>query len=502
MKKKLLPKLAGIETEYAIIMRESEKVYRFGNASSRATKLVLNHCEAFPGGYRWGCDFLSNGGRLYHDHCHVEYSTPESLSARQLVAAVKAGDSVVNRARVRANESLPKEEKILIFANNSDGFGNSYAGHLNLLLSREAFDHLFKKRPHALYMYWVPYLVSAQVYTGAGKVGSENCDTAVRFQISQRADFIETAAIGEQTTICRPIINSRDEALADRDRFARLHIITFDTNMAEYALWLKVGTAQLVLGMLEANYSIVNLTLRDPVTSMKVISRDPSLKKKVRLEDGRMLSALDIQEQILLAASRFVEKGYAGEVVPEAADIIESWTDTLVKLRNNTGELFGSIDWITKLSLLSLYRRKKGLSWNHPSMKELDHQYHNIDPETGLYFTGLLNGNLVRRVTSDDEIRFMEDNAPENTRAYFRAQCLNRFADHIIGVNWNTIRFSRNDGYFSPITASLCLDDPLGFTKEEVDTLLCRVSSVTDLFDLSISEIEDRTSATTYFFLT
>ncbi|MFQ6105201.1 MAG: proteasome accessory factor PafA2 family protein, partial [Candidatus Glassbacteria bacterium] len=369
-----------------------------------------------------------------------------------------------------------------------------------LLLSRDAFDPLFEKRPQAFYMYWVPHLVSAQVYTGAGKVGSENCSQAARFQISQRADFIETAAIGEQTTICRPLINSRDEALADRNRFARLHIITFDTNMAEYALWLKVGTAQLVLGMLEANYSSKNLALRDPVSSIKEISRDPTLKKMVSLEDGRRLSALDIQEQILLMASRFVEEGHGEEVVPEAADIVEAWTDTLMKLRNNTSELFGCVDWITKLSLLSLYSRKKGLAWDHASLKELDHQYHNIDPETGLYLAGPPNGDLVRRVVSDDDIRFMEDHAPENTRAYFRAQCLNRFADQIIGVDWDTVRFSRNDGYWRPMTASLCLDDPLGFTKEEIDTLLGEMSSVSDLFDLSGGEIEDRTSGRIYFF--
>jgi hypothetical protein len=483
MIEKVLPKVVGVETEYAVVMTDNERLPVTRNRSARATQLMLRHCREFPAPYGWEKDFLINGARLYQDHTHIEYSTPEALSALTAVAAVKAGDVIVNRARLEANAFLGDRSRIHVFANNSDGWGNSYAGHVNILLSRDCFSRLFDRRPHSLYLYWVPHLVSSQIYTGAGKLGRENSGSReISYQISQRADFIETAVIGEQTTYHRPLLNARDEALADPLRFARLHIITFDTNMAEQALFLKIGTSQLVLAMLEAEFGLPVLTIKEPVTSMKRISLDPTLKERVVLEDGRELTALEIQEEILGAASRFVSQGRSGGIVPGAERIVELWACTLDALRNSPGELFGRVDWITKLELLSHSRRTRGsLDWM--SLKVVDHQYHNIDPAQGLSYTAI-RGEDTDHVISEGDVLRLTEHAPEDTRAYFRSECLRRFGNHLHRAEWEKLEFHKEDGCWRPMYARLNLDDPLGFTRDKVEGLLEGISTVSELFEL------------------
>ncbi len=482
MTEKILPKLVGVETEYAVVMTGGERSPAARSRSSHATQLMLTRCRSFPGRYRWNRDFLINGARLYQDHAHIEYSTPETLSAATAVAAVKAGDVIVNGARVRANEFLGDQGEIQVYANNSDGWGHSYAGHVNVLLSRECFGQLFDRRPHALYMYWIPHLVSSQIYTGAGKLGRENPGTReFCYQISQRADFIETAAIAEQTTFTRPLINARDEALADPRRFARLHIIAFDTNMAEHALFLKIGTTQLVLAMLEADFRVPVLALKEPVGAMKRISLDPTLKEIVGLEDGRELTALEIQEEILAAASRFVAQGSAKGIVPEAGKIIESWSCTLDGLKNDPAELFGRIDWITKLRFLSHFRKKRK-DLDPASLKVLDHQYHNIDPGAGLYYT-IRRENDPDRQTMEGEVLHLTEHAPEDSRAFFRSECLRRFGDQLHTADWEKLEFHKKDGCWRPMYAQLNLDDPLRLTRREIGGFLDNITTISELFD-------------------
>lgn len=464
--KEAIPKLVGIETEYGVTLRGEETNGRYGR-NFRAADLVLSHCGHGQGGYT-GREFLPNGARLYCDHTHVEYSTPETRSARTLVAAVKAGDLIVIRGAQQANSSLGDGRRVVVLANNSDGQGHSYAGHLNFLVSRQAFDEWFQRRPHVFYMYWIPHVITAQIYTGAGKIGAENGASPVLFQLSQRADFIETAAIELQTTHHRPLVNARDEALADPMRFARLHVIAFDTNMMEWALWLKIGTSQLVLAMIEADFIKRSLALEDPVHSMREISRDLTLRRKLAMEDGTRMTALDIQEELLLQASRFVARGYAEDLVPEAKAILEAWTETLVLLRNRRHQLVGRIDWLTKLWLMRLHRQKHGVEWSDPSMRVIDLQYHNLDPEEGLYHS-LVKGGLVERVVTDEEVERLVEEAPSDSRAYFRGLCLKRFPKRIVRADWDGLELCSDGVQRWWRTAWLSLPDPLRPLPESIN---------------------------------
>jgi len=468
-----------------------------------ATRDVLGELRVLGCQGEYGGDdyFLPNGSRVYNDHSHVEYSTAETLSARRLVALVKAGEALLNQARKAARDKLSSDRDILIIANNSDGKGNSYASHLNILLSRRAFDEFFRRRPHVFYMYLVPHLVTSIIYTGAGKVGSENGLPEVGYQISQRADFIETAAISLQTTYQRPLINSRDEPLADPTRFARMHLITFDTNMQEIALFLKVGTTQLVLAMIEAGFlsrlpgqglpplRVGELTLRDPVKSMQMISRDLTLKRRLELEGGRSFTALEIQEALLEAAERFVETGECVEIVPDAERILKEWRSVLNGLRKHPNKLYDRIDWIAKLLPLSLQRRKLQCGWEHPSLRMLDIQYANIDPEQGLYFTLFLKHRLTKRVTTNKTIRFYMENAPEDSRAFLRGECIRRFSDRITEVDWQTLRFQKSGGFW-PRYIRLRLDDPLRWNREQTQELLEQVGSPEDFLEVLEGELE------------
>ncbi|MEM4723748.1 MAG: proteasome accessory factor PafA2 family protein [Candidatus Hadarchaeum sp.] len=461
--KKAVPKLVGIETEYGVGGGDDTNG-RYGR-NLRAAELVLSYSGDSHLGFRR--EFLPNGARLYCDHTHVEYSTPETRCARTLVAAVKAGDLIVSRGAQLANSRLGDGRRVVVLANNSDGQGHSYAGHLNFLVSRDAFDDWFNRRPHVFYMYWIPHLVTAQLYTGAGKIGAENGASPVLFQLSQRADFMETAAIELQTTHHRPLVNARDEALADPRRFARLHVIAFDTNMVEYALWLKIGTAQLVLAMMEAGFIRRSLALEDPVQSMREISRDLTLRRKLAMEDGTRMTALDIQEELLLQASRFVARGFAEDLVPEAKAILEAWTETLVMLRNKRQQLIGRVDWITKLWLMRLHRQRHGVEWSDPSMRAIDLQYHNLDPEEGIYHS-LVKGGLVVRVVTDREIERLVEEAPSDSRAYFRGLCLKKFPGRIVRLNWDGLELCSNGVQRWWRTAWLSLPDPLRPLPESV----------------------------------
>ncbi len=491
---KILNKLAGIETEYACLLKNRTKSYHdnywsyddyLSNSYSQAA-ILLKNCKACPDSYGWGKEFGINGSRIYCENAYIpEISSQEAISARQVVAGVMAGNAILNQTRI---EALSNGHQFLLCADVTDRRGHSYSCHLNLLLSRETFDQLFERSPFAFYRYWVTHLVTSIIYTGAGKIGSENENTIVPYQISQRADFIETARIHEVTTANRSLINSRDEALADPTRFARLHIITFDTNMMEYSLWLKIGTCQLVLAMLEANYPVPNLTLTDPVLSMKKISQDPTLQCKVEFDDSRKkYTAIEIQEQLLESASSFVEEGYVDEAVPDAKEIIAAWSNTLNKLKNDRSQLIGRIDWIAKLYLLSMHQEKTGVSWDDPSMKVIDIQYANIS-EQGLYYTAFLKNNLVERVVTDEEIHYFMNNAPVDTRAWFRSECLKRFSENIVRVDWDSITLKRDKGNWWNNAVKIKTDDPFEHTKEKIGEALDSVTSVDELLTLFRSE--------------
>jgi Pup amidohydrolase len=379
---------------------------------------------------------LPNGARFYNDHTHPEYSTPECRTIKDLLAQDRAGERIVLRAAQRRNQAL-RGAYVRLYKNNTDFHGHSYGCHDNYLVSRAVpFP--------ALVAGLVPFLVSRQVIVGAGKVGTEAQESGHvpgRYQLSQRADFME-AELGVDTMHNRPILNTRDEPHADRRKYRRLHLIIGDANMCEYATALKVGTTRLVLDLIERG-AAPEIELDQPVAAVKQLSRDPDLKAVVRLKNGRRLSALELQEQYCEAARREL----AGS--DEESDwLLTEWGATLRLLAHDRFQLVGKLDWITKQWLLETFMREERIGWEDPWLASLDLEYHNVDPEQGLYL-GLEADGKAWRMTTDDMIEEAVRNGPNDTRGGLRGLCVQRFSHQIKSLQWERIQFT--GGFRSPI---------------------------------------------------
>src|SRR5690349_4843886 len=239
---------------------------------------------------------LANGGRLYVDGAHPEYSTPECTNPREIVAFERISERILaqcldDMTRVRGREQF------VLYKNNSDGKGNSYGYHENYILSRSVpFERIVKML--------APFFVTRLVYAGAGKVGAENQTSPTEFQLSQRADFFE-CLVDLNTMVKRPIINTRDEPHAEPSKYRRFHVIVGDANMAELSTYLKVGVTSIVLDLLEAGAEIPTIELEDPVRAIKEVSRDLAVKKTLKLTDGRATTAIEVQRTYLKAALNF-----------------------------------------------------------------------------------------------------------------------------------------------------------------------------------------------------
>ncbi len=372
---------------------------------------------------------LPNGARFYNDHTHPEYSTPECRTLRDLLAQDRAGERILFQAAQRRNQALGGA-LIRLYKNNTDFHGHSYGCHDNYLVPRSIpFS--------ALVAGLMPFLVTRQVITGAGKVGTEAQESSYvpgAYQLSQRADFMETE-LAVDTMHNRPILNTRDEPHADRTRYRRLHLIIGDANMCEYATALKVGTTQLVLDLIARGAAPV-LELAQPVAAVKQVSRDPDLKTMVRLTDGRIMSALDIQEQYYDAA-----RGTLTGTDEETDWILKEWSESLRLLRQDRLQLVGKLDWVTKQWLLETFVREERLGWDDPWLASLDLEYHNIDPQQGLYLGLEAEGN-VWRITTDEVIEEALRNGPRDTRGGLRGLCVQRFSHQIRSMQWERVQFA------------------------------------------------------------
>ena len=371
---------------------------------------------------------LSNGGRLYVDGAHPEYSTPECTNPRELMAFERAGERVLAeclRALVRARGG----EKFLLYKNNTDGKGNSYGYHENYLLARSVpFDRIVRVL--------LPFLVTRQIYAGAGKVGAENQTGPTDYQLSQRADFFE-CLVDLNTMVKRPIINTRDEPHADPAKYRRLHVIVGDANMAELSTYLKLGTAAILLEMIEASVEFPNLDLEDPVRAIKEVSRDLDMKGTLKLVDGRVTSAIGIQRAYLKTAMDF----YAcHELTQITKDVLVRWEEVLDKLERDPMLLVRELDWVAKRQMIRSYMERRGCGWNDPRVLMLDLQYHDVRPEKGLYYT-LERSNHIDRLLLDSEIAKAEHTAPTTTRAYFRGNCLKKFPREVYAASWTSVLF-------------------------------------------------------------
>jgi proteasome accessory factor A len=356
-----------------------------------------------------------------------------------------------------------------LYKNNTDGKGASYGCHENYLMSR--------RTPFAaIVAHLTPFFVSRQVVVGAGRVGVGQETRRHAFQLSQRADFFEVD-VGLETTLKRPIINTRDEPHADAERYRRLHVIIGDANMAETATYLKVGTTALVLEMVEQGWLPDDLALAEPVGALHAVSHDPFLAATVRTTDGRAVTGLDIQERYAEQARDFVADRYGSDTDPRTADVLQRWEDVLTRLRRDPASLADELDWPAKLALLEGYRARDGLDWGHPKLALVDLQYHDLRPQRSLYRRLVQTGRMKRLVT-DAQVEAAVMDPPEDTRAYFRGRCLAQYADNVAAASWDSVIF---DVPGREALQRVPTMEPLRGTKAHVGRLLADSPTALDL---------------------
>ena len=326
---------------------------------------------------------LTNGARFYVDHAHPEFSTPECADPLECLRYDLAGEEILRRSMEAADASVHDGRRFVVYKNNSDGKGNSYGCHENYLMDRAApFDRIVQGV--------TPHFVTRQLYAGAGKVGAETATHDGRragFQLSQRAEFFEEG-VGLETTLKRPIVNTRDEPHADPHRYRRLHVIVGDANLSEVATFLKVGTTSLVLAMIEDDVSGErDLELADPVRAMHEVSFDRTFTRPLAMADGTTATALAIQWELFTRARKYAEdRGLACLGSEEVGDeVLRRWESVLHGLETDPMSLARQLDWVAKLQLMEAYRERHGCGWDDQRLAALDLQYHDLRPERSLF---------------------------------------------------------------------------------------------------------------------
>ena len=489
-----IPKVCGIETEFGIfnpsapdanpIQLSSLLVNAYVTALDRPpSKVAWDFEDEHPGNDARGWNFggsmppeveshlvnavLTNGARFYVDHAHPEYSSPECRDALSATLYDRAGGRVLLDAMAAARDALPPGQEIAIYRNNSDGKGNSYGTHENYLMDRAV---PFTRVIGAV----IPFFVTRQVFCGAGKVGSELPGaTDVDFQLSQRADFFEEE-VGLETTLKRPIVNTRDEPHADSSKYRRLHVIVGDANPSDVATLLKIGTTSIVLAMIEDGVlDSGSFSLAAPVPSIRAISCDTSLTLTVEMADGSRRTALDIQWEYFerakkWAASHGLES--VGEVV--GADVLARWESVLAGLESDPVSQAHIVDWVAKKRLVDGLRERHQLSPRDSRLRAVDLQYHDIRPAKSLAArVGL------ETLFTPDAVDLAATEPPRDTRAYFRGKCLQKFPAAIAAANWDSVVFDLGT---DPLRRVPMLE-PLKGTAEMVDTLLEGCNSPAEL---------------------
>ncbi|MGI5169475.1 depupylase/deamidase Dop [Spirillospora sp. CA-253888] len=411
---------------------------------------------------------LTNGARLYVDHAHPEYSAPECTNPLDAVTWDKAGERVMADAAARA-ALVPGTHPIQLYKNNTDNKGASYGCHENYLMKRET--------PFAdIVRHLTPFFVSRQVVTGAGRVGIGVDGRGDGFQISQRADFFEVE-VGLETTLKRPIINTRDEPHADPEKYRRLHVIIGDANMSEVSTYLKLGTTALVLAMIEDGFLTADLSVDTPVAALRAISHDPTCKHLLTLRDGRKMTAVQLQMEYLEQSRKYVEDRFGTDVDDMTTDVLDRWESVLHRLESDPMQLSRELDWVAKLELLEGYRTRDGLDWSHPRLQLVDLQYTDIRPDKGLYNRLVARGRIDRVVT-EATVQTAVEEPPEDTRAYFRGRCLSQYADSVAAASWDSVIFDVPGRESLQRVPTL---EPLRGTKQHVGALLDRCRTAADL---------------------
>jgi proteasome accessory factor A len=450
-----ITKVCGIETEYGIVVRGSDlnpiaasSLLINAYLGTLNRKVSWDFLDETPGndarGHRLDDSFppevethlvnavLTNGARYYVDHAHPEISTPECVNALEVVRFDRAAEEIIRASMAAANRVIGPDAEVLVHKNNSDGKGNSYGCHENYLVARETpFGRLVQQV--------TPHFVSRQVFCGAGKVGSELAGVSVGeipFQITQRADFFEEE-VGLETTLKRPIVNTRDEPHCDPVKYRRLHVIIGDANLSEVATYLKVGTTAIVLAMIEDDAIDVDLVMAQPVPAFRRISQDPSLRATVPLRSGRQLTALEIQWELLRCAQRYAEReglDCVGEAV--GRDVLARWESVLSGLESDRNSVAHWVDWVAKERLIEGYAARHGLAPGDTRLRALDLQYHDMRADKGL-----ASRMGFEQLVSAEECRLAMNEPPTTTRAFFRGRCLQKWPDDVVAANWDSMVF-------------------------------------------------------------
>jgi len=412
---------------------------------------------------------LTNGARLYVDHAHPEFSTPEVTNPLDAVRWDKAGEQIMLDA-TKAAQRLPGSPQIALYKNNTDNKGASYGAHENYLMRRST--------PFAdIVTHLTPFFVSRQVIAGAGRVGIGQDGRHHGFQISQRADFFEVE-VGLETTLKRPIINTRDEPHADPEKYRRLHVILGDANLAEVSTYLKIGTTALVLAMIEDRFLGRDLSIEGPVAALRAVSHDPTLKHLLTLRDGRTLTAVQLQLEYLDLAKKYVEDRFGDDADPQTKDVLLRWESVLDRLEHDPMLCAGELDWVAKLKLLQSYRDRDGLDWDDAKLHLIDLQYADIRPEKGLYHR-LVRAGRIERLLDDTAIESAMHEPPTDTRAYFRGRCLEKYAANVAAASWDSVIFDLPGRESLQRVPTI---DPLRGTRTSVGALIDASATAEDLF--------------------
>ncbi len=508
-----IPKIVGIETEYGIMLRGVQE----WNPVAASSMLINAYLASDPGGIEpaasrvnpssdpenpdpvvWdftdespGADareeapefalppevethlvntVLTNGARYYVDHAHPEISTPECRDALAVVLYDRAAELIAIDSMAATTRILGPGQEMVLYKDNSDRKGNAYGTHENYLVERSLpFGQVIAGM--------TTHFVTRQIYTGSGKVGSEipGLDwTVIPYQLTQRAEHFEEE-VGLETTLKRPIINTRDEPHADSRKYRRLHVIVGDANMSQVATFLKVGTSSILLAMLEDDALERMHPLAEPVVAMHAVSHDLSLAESLLLADGTRATALEIQMDLFSQACEWAEK-YGLESVGEesGAMVLDRWEEVLTGLERDPMSMAAQIDWVAKLRLLEGFRERHGCDWGDPRLRAMDLQYHDLRPEKCLAArVGL------ERLVDDAEAELARFEPPSDTRAYFRGKCLQRFASDIVSANWDSIVFDMGE---EPLRRVPMLEPARG-TVDHVGAILESSNTVAELLD-------------------
>ena len=446
-------RIFGVETEYGITCT-------VGGQRRLSPDEVARYL--FRRVVSWGRSsnvFLRNGARLYLDvGSHPEYSTPECDNLVDLIAHDKAGERILEGLLVDADLRLREEGiagDVFLFKNNTDSAGNSYGCHENYLVSR-------REELGRLTDILTPFLVTRQMICGAGKV--LQTPRGVVYCVSQRADHM-WEAVSSATTRSRPIINTRDEPHADAERFRRLHVIVGDSNMSETTMLLKLGSTDLVLRMIEAGAMMRDLTLDNPIRAIREISHDITGRTRVRLTNGREMSALEIQSEYLARARDFASKNGLDAV---GERVLGAWGRALGAIESgNLDEIAREVDWVTKYQLIERYRARHDLPLSAPRVAQLDLAYHDVRRGRGLYYLLQSNGALDR-VTRDLDIFEAKSIPPQTTRAKLRGEFIRQAQEKRRDFTVDWVHLKLNDQAQRTV---LC-KDPFRSVDERVDKLI------------------------------